>query len=367
MKEMELPNFSLGWELEATARARRPLQGIEVGHDSSVGGEQLEYRTSKKIVFDSIQSLEALRHLSTDAFIKVDRSCGFHVHIGLGKRSRRLHQWAAAFIALARHIEESAFTAVPESRLGSRYCKSWSDSRSSILNRTYYSLKYDNDDRYNWVNPVEIFRPNGIRTIEVRLMGDTKRYPYLLAWVAFCRIMAEKAWVVSFDISREQEAIDELKEVLSVIRDNFRRPVQPKIRAKNVLFLANKAKLYHPFGNVLSDIRKTEESFAYMAMLREKERETFKSLLGDMARSIAQAEPLRQHFSGSFCAGDTVRCVRVPSDGGLTEGGLYRVVETDGGSRIIVLNDVDRRWLVNNENIELVERMGAGLAAPVIA
>src|ERR1700686_5125907 len=112
LKEESLPNFSIGWELEAIHRASKKVEGVECGHDGSVSGEGLEYRTKREVVFSPVKSMESLRALSTDKELKVDQSCGFHVHVGLGRRSRRIQEWAQWFVQLAREVEVEAFAAV---------------------------------------------------------------------------------------------------------------------------------------------------------------------------------------------------------------------------------------------------------------
>lgn len=358
-----LPNFSLGWELEATDRAQRPLKGVEMDHDGSVNGDALEYRASKRIVFDPQKSLEALRHLATDPFLKTDASCGFHVHIGLGKRSRRIHQWAAAFVTLARHVESEAFEAVPGSRASSSYCRKWAQSRESIIQKEYVRNKHSCPDRYNWINPVEIFRPGGIRTIEIRLMGDTHRYPYLLAWVAFCRLMAMSAWAVSIDISREQQEIDSLKMVLRTIRDMFCRVVDSKVIARNTIALAYRARLIHPYGNPLSFLFVKEDQLHLAAILDERERDQYNNMITEMRRSIqrnveriAESPELRDAV---FQEGDTVECLRVPVDGGARRGNLYRVIsfEPQLPEGLQIINENGRAWYVRAIDFRLTDRI----------
>lgn len=355
--DMNLPNFSLGWELEATERSRRMVDGVQIDHDGSVNGDALEYRISRKIVYDPQQSLAALRQLATDPALRTDGSCGFHVHIGLGKRSKRLHQWAAAFITLARHVEKEAFAAVPENRKLSSYCKSWEESRGSIITPNYVRNKHSCQNRYNWVNPVEIFRPGGIRTIEVRLMGNSHRYPYLLSWVSFCRIMAASAWRVSLDISIEQEEIDTLKDVLETISRTFKFPCAPRIVAVNSIALAKRAGLIHPYGNVLEKIARTEKEMQMESILAEREKEAYRNLLDEMRQSIRRnVERLGDNppHDGRFVVGDTVECVCVPVDGNLTRGKLYRVIEYSGNIKVI--GDNGQPWWVKKNCVIFVER-----------
>jgi len=310
-----MPNFSLGWELEATNRARKVLTGIEVDHDGSVNGEQIEYRVSKKLVFNPRQSLAALRALCSDPYLRTDESCGFHVHVGLGVRSKRIHQWAAAFVTLARHVETEAFAAVPGSRTGSTYCRSWKNSPDSILDEKYPKGKHSCPNRYNWVNPVEIFRPGGIRTIEIRLMGDTHRYLYLLAWISFCRRMAASAWLVSLDISKEHEEVRVLKQHLGVISDMFRLNMHSsKQRITETLEMARIAGLYDSKGSVLSTLSN---------------------------REWASSQPY-------YVKRQRVKCVEVPHDGNMRVGQIYTII--DGpygcGRSVMIRGDNGCSWSI---------------------
>jgi hypothetical protein len=359
-RDAGLPKITLGWELEATGRARRAVQGVEVGHDGSVHGDGLEYRIKRELVYTPEKSLEALRTLATDPALQVDASCGFHVHVGLGQRKRKIHDWAAAFVTLAREVEDYAFAAVPASRRQNQYCRSWKNTKGSIVATQYSASKHANQNRYNWVNPVEIFRPGGIRTIEIRLLGNTKRYTYLLAWVAVCRMMAMSAWAVANDISRLEGEKEEIQKAMSLIKDNFlRADIPTKVVAKTALYLANKGGLLTPFGKPLEEISKRETDIAYRLQMEESERREYDQLMAALrqsvdeyrARMIATGEPP----VGALIPGDTVQCTRTSDY--MTVGNYYRVVSAwEGGCR--VLNDEGSSWELNANSVRLVERIG---------
>jgi hypothetical protein len=361
-KELILPNFSLGWELEATEAARRPLRNIVVDHDGSVDGEGLEYRTARKIVFDPAASLTALRYLATDPYLETNESCGFHVHIGLGRQSKLIYKWAAAFVSLARHVESEAFTAVPLSRRANEFCRPWMHSRRSVIHKTYNAHKHSNEDRYNWVNPVEVFRPRGIRTIEIRLMGEKHNYPYLLSWISFCRMMAASAWALAVegDLSREQEEIDTLKEVLDLIKNTFQVQCASRLVAQNTVYLAHKARLVHPYGNVLSEIKRLEDSIFCESFRDERERAIFKSLIENMARhvKVTQAAITEAQRNAEFCVGDTVECIAHFNEGNVTVGRRYRVTRVDEHSRTVgIIADNSSDWFVDKSCLRVVARI----------
>lgn len=359
--EAGLPLITLGWELEATNRARKHVPGVECGHDGSVHGQSLEYRIKRELVFTPEKSLAALRMLTTDPYLQVDESCGFHVHVGLGRRTRKLHDWAEAFVQLARDTEAEAFSAVPSSRRENGYCRSWKQSPHSIIANQYSASKGANRDRYNWVNPVEIFRPGGIRTVEIRLMGHTKRYTYLLAWVSVCRMMAMSAWAVAHSITRMEQERIEIKKAWGLVRDNFlQRNIAPEVVARTALYLSSKGGLTEPFSRPLSVISTQEAALQYESRQADEEKAEYTKLVKSMhqaveeyrARLIASGEaPI-----GALMPGDTVQCTRVPDDGHMTLGHMYRVISAwEGGC--IVLNDDGRNWNVNTRCLRLMQRI----------
>lgn len=362
--KIEMPEFTLGWELEASRRARHHYEGIEVGHDGSVSGDGLEYRVKRDLAFKPRESLAALRKLATDPEIQTNRSCGFHVHVGLVRPSRRLHAWAAWFVTLARELEGSAFMAVPESRRGNNYCRKWSQDSGSVMSRHYVASKSGNACRYQWVNPVEIFRPGGIRTIEVRLMGDCHRYTYLASWVAACRLMAMSAWALAHDPSRLEIEKKELQAMFLGIERSFLRGPFPMKAAIETTVLIQRSGLGLPHERPLSFLLEMESSIAQeKAYESERERNDRRNLV-KMKRYIrAEQEQRREGVVASvrdslhpFCVGDTVRCLSAPPDGGLTPGLLYRVTGVNPGSSVRVINNGANQWNVNIRHLELAER-----------
>lgn len=368
----DLPPLTLGWELEATHHARRRLEGISLDHDGSVNGESLEYKIKRSWAFEPTKSIQALRELTTDPFLRTDGSCGFHVHIGLGTRTRKLPHWAAWFVTLAREVERDAFEAVPESRRQNRYCRSWkSGSNDSIIKKQYSGAKYSNGDRYQWVNPVEVFRPGGIRTIEVRLMGGTHRYTYLLAWTSVCRLMAMSAWALVHDPSRLEFEKQETKKAFKLIRDVYQVSSTTKETARVAVYLANKAGLVAPFGQPLAKLKTTEKTIEHASWVTEQEQRKLESVMREMRRVYRAGATLHaeRERAGDTAihAGDNVECIHRPSDGGLTVGHLYRVIAA-GSEGIEVYNDNGSRWYVDNNCVRLHGRsVTAPVAVPVSA
>lgn len=213
--------FTLGWELEACKRASVIPEGVQCGSDGSVSGDGVEYKIKDNMVRDIKGSLEALRLLARDKSIRVDKSCGFHVHLGLSKNTAKKAVWAGWMVTIGRMIEKEVFESVPESRRGNNYCRPMVNNGVKTILKTYYREKYSNDERYSWLNVVEMFRPGGIRTVEIRLLGNTHRYSYLVGWIAACRLMAKAAWALTNDPSCLESEISYLKSVFGEIRDGL--------------------------------------------------------------------------------------------------------------------------------------------------
>lgn len=328
LKEAELPVFSFGWELEATKRASQNITDVMVGHDGSVSGDGLEYRTRREAVFAPERSLLALRTLTMDGSLQVDRSCGFHVHVGLGMKTRKLHSWAANFVTLARLIEEDAFKAVPESRRQNTYCRTWKDYTGSVLTPTYNANKMSNSSRYCWVNPVEIFRPGGIRTIEVRLMGHSKSYLHLLAWTSFCRRMGASAWTLVHDPSQLEQEVNDLKGILKMLRQAFiTHELEGRDKARAIVVLAVRAGFYESLAPSLKRLKSKEQEIRYAMDHEAEDRDNYNELIKNLRETIAN-EAISvggTHSREALNSGTIVEALVNNGRYGLTAGNHYRV------------------------------------------
>lgn len=212
--------FTLGWELEATHTPNRIPAGIELINDNSVDGDGSEFVVMPAITKSPQYVLGLLKDLVHTPNLNTNKSCGFHVHVSASNLTLpRLRQWAIATEYLAVQIEDLAFKAVPDSRGDNRYCKRIKPIRNGDA---FVSNKYSNARRYNWLNTVEMFRPNGIRTIENRLLGNTHRWKYVLAWSLFTMELARRGWEVSnepFDIA---DHVANLSDILRKIEEEVK-------------------------------------------------------------------------------------------------------------------------------------------------
>ena len=213
-----IPSFplSLGWELEANHSASRVPAGVDTISDGSVNGDGTEYVVLPSVTRSPKFALGLLKDLVHAPSLNTDKSCGYHVHMGVqGASMARLRQWAIATEALAKEVEDKAFEAVPDARKSNSYCKR---IEATIAGTRFESTKYNNSRRYHWLNTVEIFRPSGIRTVEVRLLGNTHRWKYLLAWSTFCMLLGREGWKIAHrPFESRRASIKMLTEVLEAI------------------------------------------------------------------------------------------------------------------------------------------------------
>jgi hypothetical protein len=237
--------FSLGWELEATRRAENIPDDIVAGYDGSVAGEGTEYKIRETAVNFPDRVMEALKKLTAERRLRVDRSCGFHVHVGIQNATvAQKKVWASWMVVLAKELENDVFLAVPESRRTNRYCMRWGQSpQTSVITRRYHASKYSNNDRYYWVNVVEMFRQGGIKTTEVRLLGNTRRFTYLLGWTSAVLLMGKAAWHLTNDPMVLPGKLTELRSYFKLIQTDIMPNESFEKCAMAANELANKAGL----------------------------------------------------------------------------------------------------------------------------
>lgn len=203
--------LTLGWELEANHVPQIVPNGVNHIGDGSVNGDGAEFVVLPAVTKSPRYVLGLLKGLVHSPKLNTDESCGFHVHVSaMGLALPKMRHWALATEHLALQVEDSAFKAVPDSRKDNQYCRRIRPIQNGAR---FVSSKYSNDRRYHWLNTVEMFRPNGIRTIENRLLGHTHRWKYVLAWALFTMELAQRGWDVAnhpFVIGNHVEALENL-------------------------------------------------------------------------------------------------------------------------------------------------------------
>lgn len=214
-------NFTLGWEMEANHAPSRTPQGIERHGDGSVNGEGAEFVVLPAVTKSPRYVLGLLKDLCHAPKLNTDDSCGFHVHVSASNLSSaaRQRQWAIATEFLAKQVEDLAFKAVPESRTDNEFCRKIVPMGNG---ETFSINKYNNHRRYHWLNIVEMFRPNGIRTIENRLLGHTHRWKYVLAWSLFTMELARRGWDLSNRPFERADHVDALSHMLKEIAKDIK-------------------------------------------------------------------------------------------------------------------------------------------------
>lgn len=112
--------------------------------------------------------LHRLCNLLNNMECKVNKSCGFHVHLDMrGESSEAVHKRAKIVDAWLYAMQEL----VPASRRTNDYCKFGISTR----------------DRYHAVNYVAFSKYN---TLEIRLHSGTVDYTKIIAWIRLCELLA---------------------------------------------------------------------------------------------------------------------------------------------------------------------------------
>lgn len=212
-------SFSLGWELEANHKAIRSPAGVQIHSDGSVNGDGAEYVVMPTLVKSVTYVLGLLKDLVHAPELNTDKSCGYHVHIApIGVKVQTMRKWAIVAQSLAKAIETKAFEAVPDARQDNQYCH-----KIELYNHMRFTAsKYSNNTRYNWLNIVEMFRPGGIRTLEIRLLGNTHRWKYLAAWSLFSLELGRQAWIVLHNPTKQEYALKTLNYLLDRITEEIK-------------------------------------------------------------------------------------------------------------------------------------------------
>ena len=250
--------FSLGWELEANIRAARVPEGVDLISDGSVNDDSAEYIVRPTLVKSARYVLGLLKDLVHSPKLNTDKSCGFHVHLAPRNVSLTvMRKWALICQMLAQRVEAAAFKAVPDSRGDNSFCR---PIRPLQVGTRFAAAKYGNDLRYQWFNIVEMFRPSGIRTVEVRLLGNTHRWKYVSAWALFCLQLGNEAWKVLHNPLGIEKSIECLTFLLTKIADEIKpldkssEPIPPWVYAGlNLLGIDTKV-----WDKPLAEVAKTE-------------------------------------------------------------------------------------------------------------
>jgi hypothetical protein len=207
-----------------------------------------------------------------DCAAEINTSCGLHVHLGrpgkLGK-SEWKPESVRTMLAICTLLEEKLFKLVPPSRHNNRHCQpikglfTANDLQSFYPTGAVVPRKNENPKRYCWLNLIETRRkgndPRPHRmgseatgTVEIRLLGNTRRFEYVWAWTQLwvkmaayvCHLHPTFAFshcVITDSIAAEMDAVLQAKnavtnpdktaeqrehppEEINVTRSTIRRP-----------------------------------------------------------------------------------------------------------------------------------------------
>lgn len=172
--------------------------GVTANQDGSF--MSIDYRDVEEIVRDLCKCAH-----------EVNTSCGLHVHLGRPQKNAEPNvfgvkpsKWepekVRTFLGICTMMEDKFFGVCPESRKNNRYCAPIKNIYVEKDLTAFYPTgqvvprKYDNPKRYCWLNLIETQRQGNDHrigrgagpstgTIEVRMLGNVRRFNYIWAWV----------------------------------------------------------------------------------------------------------------------------------------------------------------------------------------
>lgn len=200
-------------------------------------------------------------------------SCGLHVHLGRPNgettdwNPRRIKgapggpasEWKPSHVRtmllIGLAIEDRIFAVVPESRKVRQHCATIGSIYSSDEIQSYYPLtglvprKFDNKQRYCWLNLIETARPadpaeerigyassKPFGTFEIRALGETVDPDYIFTWVKlWVKIAAAVAYLPSESAALRCLYSNWLKadfDQLAKFKQQHEETVAPHVRSK---------------------------------------------------------------------------------------------------------------------------------------
>lgn len=153
---------------------------------------------------NGLKSLKACCNALNKAGVKVNKSCGMHVHIGAGKLTDE--QYVNVFINYQK-LERVIDTFMAESRRAnnSQWCKSLQGKDFETC-RTRNDVMYAmNGSRYYKVNALSYGRH---KTIEFRQHQGSTDYEKISNWVNFCAKLVK--FSMNTRLTREINSVDEI-------------------------------------------------------------------------------------------------------------------------------------------------------------
>lgn len=150
------------------------MWGVE--YDSSIYTDEV-YRNQIEVISPilTMHDLPAIKIMlnAISPVCRVDKSCGFHVHVGV--KDFETAQKAGILWFLS---EDEIIDVFPMYRHNNEYCM----RTQSLLNRQYFDIF--ELGRHSMINPVESFETHG--TVEFRGHSATLNYQKIKKWILFC-------------------------------------------------------------------------------------------------------------------------------------------------------------------------------------
>ena len=201
-------NYTYGVEIESCTRrsmedGNTDYLNLKTMEDGSIEG--LEYVTGVLEGDVGVQQLKDICRVLREEDVRVDRSCGVHIHIGNTIFNRR---FSIMLLKLCKQIEKDVYSIMPESRKTNTYCKLLPDNISAMNFHNYrktlgnftqgtpiskdYNKKKNhpgghyNSQRYYWVNLTNCSARTGPETVEFRPHGATIDFNKIYNWLLIC-------------------------------------------------------------------------------------------------------------------------------------------------------------------------------------
>ena len=198
-------NYTFGVEMETCTRREIDPDGLNLKtmEDGSISG--IEYVTGVLKGDVGVQQLKDICRVLRDEDVRVDKSCGVHIHIGNTIFNRR---FSIMLLKLCKQIENDVYAIMPRSRKDNSYCKLLPESISGMNFHNYrktlgeftqgcnidkdYNKKKNhvgghyNSQRYYWVNLTNCSAATGPETVEFRPHSATIDFDKIYNWLLIC-------------------------------------------------------------------------------------------------------------------------------------------------------------------------------------
>lgn len=157
---------------------------FKIVSDASVGEDVDPNEVVSPVLNGNVRGLATLKKAikSLDAVgARVNRTCGLHVHIGVGKLTGE--QYVNIFKNYQK-LERLIDSFMAESRRGNcRWAQSLQGFNFTYCHNAYQVQNVMSQDRYHKVNPMSFNRHN---TVEFRQHQGSTNYEKISMWVKFC-------------------------------------------------------------------------------------------------------------------------------------------------------------------------------------